>query len=243
MRGGESVTVNGIDVSRYGVQQWFVQPELSKISNSSEWTEGVRLPTLLKSTIGFKKMKVGIMIRGKTRQEIWEKSSDFIAALLEPQEYRFDGFDHIFFGCVSNAEQAETCLKHWHKATIQLEGYEYGAEIVNTSTARNITINNEGNLETPAIVEVTPLINLVNMTLTGFVKNNFTGEDRPIIIRNLTKGRTITINGESGLITEGGANKFKDVELWDLPVLQPGMNSITVDKDVNITIRHKPRYL
>lgn len=235
--------IDGTDVAEYGVRQWALERGIAELKNESEWTAGAPTPTMLKSTVGFKKMKVGIIIRGSTRAEIWQKSSDFIARLLEPHEYQFDGFGHYFYGYIKNADQAETSLQRWHKATIELEGYEYGDEVTIESTEKSIIVNNVGNMLTPAVVEVTPLINLVSLSLTGLVRNTHTGEEKAIVIGNLTNGRTIKIDGETGLITENGANKFADANLWDLPTLKPGANTITVDKDVRIKIRHKPRYL
>lgn len=250
MKGGDEVTIDGVDVSAYGVQQWTIEPEISEIKNASEWMAGSNIPTMLKSTIGFKKMKIGIMIRGNSRQDIWQKANAFIAKLLEPREYQFDGFSHFFYGYIKNAQQAETSLRRWHKATLEWEGVEYGSQVstqanlfYSVSPDRKMNIKNDGTVVTPAIVEIKPVINLADLTLTGLVRNSYTGEEKPIRINNLTNGQTIVIDGESGLVTQNGANKFVDVDLWDLPTLKPGANVITADKDVSITIRHKPRYL
>lgn len=236
------MTVNGVDVIKYGVRQWNLQPDFSELKNESEWISGAMLPMMQNGTAGFKKMKVSIMIRGDTRQEIWQKSGDFIAGLMDPCEYRFDNFEHCFYGYLKNASQAETSLQRWHKATLELVGYEYGAEVINSTTAKTIAVQNEGNMLTPAIIEITPVINLVELSIGGLVRNFNTGEEKVIKVRNLNNGRKIIIDGVTGLITEEGINKFAEVDLWDLPALLPGNNQITVDKDINLTIRHKPRY-
>ena len=51
------------------------------------------------------------------------------------------------------------------------------------------------------------------------------------------------MNGETGLITEDGEIKAGEVEMWELPSLMPGENTITVDENVNLTISFLPRYL
>lgn len=184
--------VNGIDVSQYGVQQWNIQREFSKIENESEWTAGAAAPIMLTGTAGFKNLKVSVMIRGSTRKEIWEKSGNFIAKLLKPCEYQLDGFDTFFYGYLKNASQVETSLNRWHKATMELVGYEYGKEVVNSFTAKAMNIQNRGNIITPAIVEITPVINLASVVLTGLVRDEITGETKSIKVKNLNNGKKIT---------------------------------------------------
>ena len=91
------MTVDGQDVKEYGVQQWNLEHDYSQLSNESEWPDGAVSPLILPSTIGFKKIKATIMIRGSDRKEIWEKAGRFIANLLTPREYSFDGFNGHYF--------------------------------------------------------------------------------------------------------------------------------------------------
>lgn len=105
-------------------------------------------------------------------------------------------------------------------------------------------VENKGTLTSPAIVEITPTIGLASVIINGLVRDTVTGDGRPIIIQNLTKNKMISIDGETGLITENGVNKIADVELYDLPSLLPGKNKIVTDeKNIVITIKFKPRYL
>lgn len=131
------MTVDGQDVKEFGVQQWNLEHEYSQLSNESQWPDGATNPLILPSTTGFKKVKVTVMIRGSDRKEIWEKAGMFIARLLTPREYSFDGFEgRYFFGYLKNASQAETCLQKWHKATLELTGYEYGEQTQVESTKK-----------------------------------------------------------------------------------------------------------
>lgn len=237
------MTVNGIDITAYGAQQWNVSQEFAELSNESEWIEGTITPFMLKTITGFKTLKVTVMIRGSTRQGIWKAASNLIASMLQPSVIKLDGFDHSYYMYLKNAEQAETCLKRWHKATLELVGYEYGSAVTVTTSARELAITNEGNMETPAVIEITPLIGLVSVTITGIVRDTLTGADKPVSVKELTMNKTVILNGETGLITEAGANKFAKVELWDLPSLLPGTNNITVNQDVTLKVTYKPRFL
>ncbi len=238
------MTIDGVDIATYNARQWTVQPGFSSLENKSEWIAGTLSPFMLKSTTGLKSMKVTVTIRGSTRQEIWSNAQRLVSSLLEPKEIRLDGFDHIFFMYLKNASQAERSLNRWHKATLELVGYEYGDEISMVAQAETIVINNMGNLVTPAVIEIVPVIDQVSIAVSGVVRDAVSGEDKPIIIKELTKGKTIVIDGENGLITEDGINKFPDTEIWDLPSLLPGINTITVNKYVQqMRVKYKPRFI
>lgn len=214
------------------------------ISNESEWVEGSVSPILLNGAVGFKKIKVTVIIKGTSRENIWENASNLVASLLNPATIKLDGFSHEYYCYLKNASEAEMSLKRWHKATLELYGYEYAQQVVVTTSSKVTTITNEGNLITPAVVEITPSIGKVDLTLCGLVRNEVSGADEPIIIRGLEKDKTIIIDGESGLVTVNGENKFKDVILKDLPSLLPGNNIVSFDKeDILLTIKYKARFI
>lgn len=99
------------------------------------------------------------------------------------------------------------------------------------------TINIPGNTETPAIVEITPSVTIADIVLTGL-------SDEPMTIRILTGGKKVIIDGEEGIITVDGANKFNDTDMWEFPRLKPGANTIIVSRNnVDINIKCKPRFL
>ncbi|WP_233429138.1 phage distal tail protein [Clostridium cadaveris] len=121
---------------------------------------------------------------------------------------------------------------------IDLDAYEYSNEVTETmNRITSKTINNIGTEDTPAIVEITSSISLVDLIITGLA-------DDPITIKNLTADKKIIINGEDGTVLENGINKFGDTDLWEWPRLKAGSNSITVSKNsCDITIKYKPRYI
>lgn len=108
-------------------------------------------------------------------------------------------------------------------------------EVMNRITSK--TINIAGNQATPAIVEITPSIDLIDLTITGLDYN-------PIILKNLKANKKLIVNGEDSTVTVDGVNKFSDTDMWGFPKLSPGANTITADKSsVDITIKYKPRYI
>lgn len=82
------------------------------------------------------------------------------------------------------------------------------------------------------------------LVITGLSRDPRTGEPLDIKISNITPGKKIIIDGESGLITEDGAVKIDDVEIWTLPELQPGGNEITLNNNwMEIVVKYCPRFL
>ena len=76
------------------------------------------------------------------------------------------------------------------------------------------------------------------------MRDRYTLEDKPIKISNLTDGKTIILDGESGIITEDGVNKIGDVDIWGLPTLQPGYNIIQMNQSgMEVEMRYKPRFV
>ena len=106
-------------------------------------------------------------------------------------------------------------------------------KVVSFTSSTNINL--ESTMETPARLEITPTIALVDVTITGL--------GGAITIKNLSASKTIVI--EDGLVLEQGINKFKDYDSWiDSPFLVPGINRITVDKgSCNVKIKYNPRWI
>lgn len=82
------------------------------------------------------------------------------------------------------------------------------------------------------------------LMIDGLCRDPRTGEKLIIEIRNITPGKTVVIDGETGLITEDGVVKIDDIEMWGLPTIQPGDNHITTNNNwLNIRVRYNPRFM
>lgn len=83
-----------------------------------------------------------------------------------------------------------------------------------------------------------------SLIIDGLCYDPRTNESLPIEIRNITPGRMITIDGETGLIAEDGVVKIDDVDIWALPTIQPGENRIKTNNNwLSITVRYEPRFM
>ena len=208
--------INGLDIKKYGAKQLTVDISTSSISNNSEYNINALLPMFLDGNISFKNIDVCLLFKGNSRDEILENISNLISKLLGEVTLNLDGYTNLF----------------------NFIGYEYKEQIieeVNRVTSK--TLNIIGNLITPAIVEVTPTTDLVDIRLEGLAND-------PIIIKNLTANKKIIIDGELQKVTVDGKNKFKDTDMWEFPRLNPGKNTIKISRsNCDISIKYKPRYI
>ena len=105
---------------------------------------------------------------------------------------------------------------------------------MNRETSKNINV--EGNIKTPCIIEITPLLDTIDITISGL--------NDDIVIKNLKVNKKIIINSLEGTVLEDGINKFADTDFWEFPYLLPGVNTIKINKDTcNINVKYKNRYI
>lgn len=234
------------DISNAGARQSNVTFGYSGISNNSEWSRGSPAPFLIKNDIGFKSLKIVLVVKGSGREEILHRCSEILSHCLSPVELTLDNYhNRYFYGIIKKHSAVEQSMKRWHTLTLEFDCYEYGNEVTQTfSGSTEFTLNNTGNIPTATTIEITPQIGAASIVLSGICRDYDTGEDLPVTIRELTTGKTVIIDGETGLITQDGEVKAADVDIWSLPVLLPGENKITVNNNrMDITLRFRPRFM
>ena len=228
--------VNNIDVEIYGasVSKKIIKP--SEILIEKEKRDLITVQT--NSEIKLKPMTIRILFEGQDRDKIKTNISNFMTNLTDEVDIKFKNLSNKFHAYLVDSDVEDTEFDEWVYLNLTFDCYEYGDEVTETIN-RTLTknINLKGNIETPAIVEITPSIDLIDLTLRGL-------DDDPIILKNLKASKKLIVNGEEGTVTVDGENKFSDTDMWGFPKLIPGENTITVDKDsVDITIKYKPRYV
>ena len=249
--------INNWDILNAGARQWNVTPGYHAISNSSDWSGGSLSPLFLRNELGVKKIKVLLMIKREGgRQEILARCSDILSRLVEPAELKLDDFEHRFYGVLENYSLEENPMKissvnfnRMAKLTLEFGCYEFAVLengdpfSVLADGETSMVINNTGNLLTPAIVEITPKIGAASVTLTGICRDLGTLQPLPVTIRELKTGKTVVLDGESGLFTQEGELKA-ELDIWERPTLLPGENRITINNNQMIlTVRMRPRFM
>lgn len=248
------MTINGTDISVYNARQWNVEPAHSEVENESEWPAGMINPFLLDTKTGLKKYKVSLLVKGETRQKIWENAAKIIAELLEPAKVKLDGLGHNyaeFIFVLLSHQQKESSRNRFHLLELELAGYE---EATQYSTAANgytpidVTYTNIGTIPSPCEIEVMLYAaGEDTVTISGLIKKR-NGEAKDLVIKNVKQLKKIKID-EKGNATEDGESKNLDVDMYALPTVYPGTNKITVktEKETSmgclVGVLYKPRYL
>jgi hypothetical protein len=237
------MTINGESLEKYGARQWNISMSYPDITNNSQWILGSLNPLMVNSSAGLKQIKVTLLLNGTNRQQMWTNGGELIAKLMEPSIITLDGFEHNFFVVLVNPKQDESVIKRFHLLTLDMVGYEYADEVTAESIyGGGININYDGNIDCPAIIEITPAYGLVSMVIKK-IYGNPTKTDI-ITINKLTQRRVIVIDGETGLALEDGVNKFQDIELLEFPNISPGLNQFSWSQSqTDVTIKYKPRFL
>lgn len=230
--------INNIDIKAFGAKQLTVDVSTSSISNNSEYNSKALIPLFFKGEISFKTVKVSLLFKGDSRDEILKNISNLMSKLINKVTLNLDGYNSFFDVILQDSETEKSISKYAYKKLLTFIGYEYKQESTETmNRTLSKTLNVNGNLNTPAIVEITPSVYISDIKLEGLA-------DDPIIIKNLSANKTIILDGELQKVTVDGVNKYADTDMWDFPRLKPRANTITVNKsNCDIKIKYKPRYI
>lgn len=233
--------INGVPVKEYGAKQLTVDFAPSTIEKTYEWNAGARLPIMVDSRATFKTATILLKVTGSSRQEINRNASHLHKLAAGQAEYVLDGYKNwVFVGALSDAPTLKKTIDPTvYKFTLTVTGYmrderQQEAEI-NRATQGYIFV--EGTRDTPIMMEITPIVDLPEFGIYGVA-------ERGIVIKNLTEGTPIYIDGITGLVTENGQNKFNDVVMFEFPYLEPGEQLLTFSESVcNVKIQYYPMWL
>ena len=231
--------MNVIDIRKFNAKQLTVDLHPPNIAVKSEWVEGAAIPHEFQTQVQYGTLKLTILFRGSGRSEIIRSVSEFLSLMVKRSELQLDGYKGIYVGDMTSDGIEKTRIPTRYILTLQFNGYMTDTEVVNiyrgVPGAKFTTL---GTREAPCIIEVMPLASMQRYVISGF------GED-DIILSNLTKGEAVTIDGKKGTVTENGVNKFDDCDIWEFPILVPGVeNSITFSSaHCDITVRYNPMWL
>lgn len=76
--------------------------------------------------------------------------------------------------------------------------------------------------------DITPESDLESFTING------------IACKNLSAGKTFTIDGIDGKVQSDGVNRFADTDISEFPKIQPGLNTIAMSSPARVTVSFYP---
>lgn len=231
--------INNIDISKYNARVLDVNIQNSSISNLSDLDiKNKLLPLFLQSKVALNNITVTLLINSLDKRQYYLDKSNLLSNMLDSFDIYFKD-RNLKFKCVL-VNQADQASLRQIRGRFQLTfiGYNLENEVIETiNRVTSKTVDAFGNYKVPIIMEITPVIDIIDLKITGL------SED-PLIVKNLKGTKTIIIDGINGTVTQDGINKFNDTDMWEFPFLIPGKNNISVSKDTcNITIKYNPRFL
>ena len=229
--------INNIDISIFKARYSSKDIQSSDIIVKEDWFENSLIPLYLGKQETYKLIKVKLIIKDKDEESCLLNISNLVKQ-FEKCTIKFNDLNYFYDCTILNVNHIRV-IKGLYTLDVGLKsGYAYKPtiiEVANRITSK--TINVAGNTETPCIVEITPTIDIIDITLEGFA-------DDPIIIKNLKANKTVIVDGESQIVTVDGINKYGDTDMWDFPKLGPGNNSLKFSRNnCDIKIKYKPRFI
>ncbi|MEG0667846.1 MAG: phage tail family protein [Clostridium sp.] len=230
--------VNGINISGFGATQLSVEIQNYKYKTEYYMSNKSLNPIKLKTTEALKSIKVDILFKGNNKNEVLENISKFMIMLKDKVIIKLDSYDNLFEGYLENDSIVKKKNSKKLKLKLEFRGYSVRGNVIeHMDKVTNKNINVLGTQETPAVVEITPISDTIDIAVEGL-------SDDPIIIKNLKANKTVIIDSELQKVTVDGVNKYSDTDMWDFPSLSPGQNNIRVSKNnCNIKIKYKPRWI
>jgi phage-related protein len=214
----------------------------SEIVVYDDWLRNALNPLYIGKQIQYKIIKLQILVADTTDNACLLDISNLLSLLAAAGTVtiKFDDIDFYYDCTILRTDHKRLVTAGYFELNIELKsGYGYTAEVtevMDTVLTHNIT--NPGNLPSPAILEITVPDDTEELTISGF------GIMNDIILYNLQKDVPRIVDGELGIVLENGANAFSAITMWAFPVLQPGLNTISVSSSAClINIYYKPKYL
>lgn len=169
-------------------------------------------PVKITPKIGMREITITLDFEGDDARQLSKSISSFTAALMANADIELpDGFH---YWSVYDSASAQAHVAPWiDQVTFNLHGLRH-EEIVTATFAASGKLTVEGNMNTPAIVKLTPRSGASSMSFNGITINS---------------SSVVTIDGVYTTVFDAnGNNVFGDTDMTEWPKLTPGDNSITI---------------
>lgn len=178
----------------------------------------------------YRVLNTKFLFKGSSRLEILKSISKFIEESKECIFYR----DNFYYEVeIADSVEPEILNPGAYILSINynvLDIYETEKSITKNT---NFTIDINSPKPCYANLEITASTGAINCTVTI--------NDTEIVVNNLKANETVYIG--SGKVVAGGKSKINDVDIWEFPILKPGVNNITVNRtDVSLTVKYNERW-
>lgn len=230
--------INNIHISNFKAKLLSRTIKPAKLSNFNVWNKGAITPFISDNfEESYKEIDLEFDMLCQNANELEIMKSNLINE-IKKAILKFNDINFKYKVLLNSKPDVSYIMPGNEILKVKLLGYCFGNEIIvkiKKEDSKNIKVR--GNLKTPAIVEIVPSVDIIDLTINGLAND-------PIIIKNLHANKKIIINGKEGTVLEEGKNKFEDTDFWEFPFLNTGMNKISLSKNsCDVVVKYEPRYL
>ncbi len=134
---------------------------------------------------------------------------------------------------IASSEYIDILTKHSNKQSIKFDVLDVYEDEKTITTTQNTTIKINSPKPCYANLELSANTNVISYTVTI--------NDTEIAVKNIKVNEIVYIG--SGKVVAGGKSKINDVDMFEFPILKPGVNNITVNRaDVSLKIKYNERW-
>lgn len=230
--------INNIDIKKFNARILEVDIQNSNFTSKDFNMPKGLFPLFFDDEVGLNTINITLLVNSSNKKQYYIDKSNLLKNLIKPFEIYLKDRDLSFICELKNHLNSVGLKQIRGRLKLSMYGYNIGNtcnEYLNRIS--NKTINVSGNFKVPAIVEITPSVDIIDLQIDGLSNDS-------ILIRNLKQNKKIILDGKEGTITQEGINKFADTDLWEFPFLLPGANTIKLSKNnCDIKIKYRPRYI
>lgn len=233
--------IDDTDIREFSAKQLTVDYLPPQTVVNMDMYAGALIPSESETETPLSEMTVRVLFRGNTRNEIQRYVSEFNCLLQKGVTLTLDKYERRFKGYMIENTLDKTITQTRYIAGFTFIGYWFSNPVTLAwQDSHEMLFETIGNRPTPCKLNITALKGIEQLKINGF-------EDE-LLIKDIPRGATVEINGEKGLLTMDGVNKFNDVEgMMEFPYLKTGKDKkhhlIFSSKEIIVILEYKPIWL
>lgn len=232
--------VNGIDARTFKAKQLNVEVQPPSTEVKYDWNDGDLKPNAYKTEEKAGKLLLVMYFVGKDRTEVHRNISNFLSYMNDAVKLDLDGYRGSYCGMKKSAKIVKTLELRKKKLEMEFEGFFMDSSIEKELKQETQEYVTQGSRDAPCVLRM----------------KNITDEEQTVKVEGLTEtgdieanvpaGKTLVIDGDSGLVTIDGENAFGNITtMWEFPHIRFGKVTVkrTNIKSVRIMMEYSPMWL
>lgn len=232
--------VNGIDARTFKAKQLTVEVQPPSTAVKYDWNDGDLKPNVYKTEEKAGTLTLVMYFVGKDRTEVHRCISDFLSHLNDAVVLDLEGYKGSYYGMKKSAKIVSTLELRKKKLELQFEGFFTDIAVEKELQKETQEYVTQGSRDAPCILRMTNMstaeqsATVAGLTGTGNIEVTIPG------------GKTLVIDGDTGLVTIDGENGFSCIAtMWEFPRVRHGKITIsrTNTENVKIVMEYRPMWL